>query len=69
MCSSNFKLVVPGIRPHGADSNDQKRIMTPYEAIEAGADFLVIGRPITKALNIEHAARDIAGEVEKALDT
>ena len=69
VCSSNFKLIVPGIRPHGADRNDQKRIMTPYEAIEAGADFLVIGRPITKALNIEHAARDIAGEVEKALDT
>ena len=69
VCSSNFKLVVPGIRPHGADSNDQKRIMTPYEATKAGADFLVIGRPITKSSNIKHAARDIADEVEKALDT
>ncbi|MBT06172.1 MAG: orotidine-5'-phosphate decarboxylase [Rhodospirillaceae bacterium] len=69
VCSSDFKLVVPGIRPHGADTNDQKRIMTPYEAMAAGADFLVIGRPITKAPNIEHSAREIAREVERALDT
>ena len=67
MCSNNFKLVVPGIRPRGSDSNDQKRIVTPSEAIEAGADFLVIGRPITKALNIGKAAKDISMEVEKAL--
>ncbi|TKF23780.1 orotidine-5'-phosphate decarboxylase [Vibrio genomosp. F6] len=46
---SNFKLVTPGIRPAGADVGDQKRIMTPYDAIQAGSDYLVIGRPITQA--------------------
>lgn len=44
-----FKLVTPGIRPVGADVGDQRRIMTPYEAIQAGSDYLVIGRPITQA--------------------
>lgn len=46
---SSFKLVTPGIRPAGADVGDQKRIMTPYDAIQAGSDYLVIGRPITQA--------------------
>lgn len=45
----DFKLVCPGIRPIGADKDDQKRIMTPPEAMQAGVDYLVIGRPITKA--------------------
>jgi len=45
----DFKLVTPGIRPVGADKGDQHRIMTPPQAIEAGSDYLVIGRPITKA--------------------
>ncbi|CCN48258.1 orotidine-5'-phosphate decarboxylase [Vibrio nigripulchritudo MADA3029] len=44
-----FKLVTPGIRPAGAAVGDQKRIMTPVDAIEAGSDYLVIGRPITQA--------------------
>ncbi|CCQ11915.1 Orotidine 5'-phosphate decarboxylase [Pseudoalteromonas luteoviolacea B = ATCC 29581] len=44
-----FKLVTPGIRPAGSDMGDQKRIMTPKRAIEAGSDYLVIGRPITQA--------------------
>ncbi|MPY23795.1 orotidine-5'-phosphate decarboxylase [Shewanella psychropiezotolerans] len=44
-----FKLCTPGIRPVGADKGDQHRVMTPPEAIEAGSDYLVIGRPITKA--------------------
>ncbi len=44
-----FKLVTPGIRPAGASADDQKRIMTPREAIDVGVDYLVIGRPITKA--------------------
>lgn len=44
-----FKLITPGIRPAGADVGDQKRIMTPVEAIQAGSDYLVIGRPITQA--------------------
>ncbi|KTF18151.1 orotidine-5'-phosphate decarboxylase [Pseudoalteromonas sp. H105] len=44
-----FKLVTPGIRPAGSDAGDQKRIMTPKQAIEDGSDYLVIGRPITQA--------------------
>lgn len=45
----DFKLVTPGIRPSFASADDQKRIMTPSEAVQAGSDYLVIGRPITKA--------------------
>ncbi|MEH0665661.1 orotidine-5'-phosphate decarboxylase [Vibrio scophthalmi] len=45
----DFKLVTPGIRPAGAAVGDQKRIMTPVDAIQAGSDYLVIGRPITQA--------------------
>ena len=45
----DFKLVTPGIRPSGTDSDDQKRIMTPEQAVKVGVDYLVIGRPITKA--------------------
>lgn len=47
----DFKLVTPGIRPDGADAGDQSRIMTPLKALEAGSDYLVIGRPITQAKN------------------
>ncbi|KLN66276.1 orotidine-5'-phosphate decarboxylase [Vibrio sp. VPAP30] len=46
---SEFKLVTPGIRPAGAAVGDQKRIMTPVDAVQAGSDYLVIGRPITQA--------------------
>ncbi|MCP4594953.1 orotidine-5'-phosphate decarboxylase [Neptuniibacter sp.] len=46
---ADFKLVTPGIRPADAEVGDQKRIMTPVDAIKAGSDYLVIGRPITKA--------------------
>ena len=56
----DFMLVVPGIRPAGADLNDQSRVMTPPEAHKAGADILVIGRPITAAPDPAKAARDIA---------
>jgi orotidine-5'-phosphate decarboxylase len=44
-----FKLVTPGIRPAGSEQGDQRRIMTPVDAIQAGSDYLVIGRPITQA--------------------
>ena len=50
-CGEEFKLVTPGIRPTGADFGDQRRVMTPTAAIRAGSDYLVIGRPITKADN------------------
>jgi len=56
----DFLLVVPGIRPAGSDLNDQSRVMTPAEAHKAGADILVIGRPITAAPDPVKAARDIA---------
>ncbi|EKO3582012.1 orotidine-5'-phosphate decarboxylase [Vibrio metschnikovii] len=54
---SLFKLVTPGIRPVGVDVGDQKRIMTPIQALEAGSDYLVIGRPITQA---NHPAQVLA---------
>ena len=55
----HFKLVTPGIRPEGSDAGDQKRIMTPKQAIEAGSDYLVLGRPITKASNPVKVLQDV----------
>ncbi|MCG9696699.1 orotidine-5'-phosphate decarboxylase [Shewanella sp. Isolate11] len=55
----DFKLVTPGIRPVGADKGDQHRVMTPPQAIAAGSDYLVIGRPITKAADPLTALSDI----------
>jgi len=55
-------LVVPGIRPAGSDPGDQARVMTPRDALTAGADFLVVGRPITGARDPGHAASLIALE-------
>ncbi len=59
-CGGEFKLVVPGIRPAGAAAGDQKRVLTPSEAIKKGADYLVIGRPITGAPNPADSAKAIA---------
>ena len=58
-CGEDFKLVTPGIRPIGADFGDQRRVMTPTAAIRAGSDYLVIGRPITKADNPAEVLRSI----------
>lgn len=63
VCGPDFKLVVPGIRPAGATNEDQKRVVTPVEAIALGADYLVIGRPITKANDPVAAVQKIAGEL------
>ena len=62
-CGQDFLLVIPGVRPAGADVGDQKRVMTPGEAIRAGADYLVIGRPITAADDPVSAAKSINTEV------
>jgi len=64
---SDAFLVTPGIRPDGSAAGDQKRIMTPAKAIEAGADLLVVGRPIRDAADPAAAAADIANQVRQAL--
>ena len=64
-CGNNFKVIVPGIRPEWSQisSDDQKRITTPGNAIEAGADLLVVGRPIRDAKNPDEAAKKIVSEI------
>lgn len=62
-------LVVPGIRPSGSDVGDQRRVATPEAAITRGASMLVMGRPITKAVDPGAAARAILGEIERAMAT
>jgi orotidine-5'-phosphate decarboxylase len=59
-----FLIVTPGIRPAHAELNDQRRVTTPAEALSAGADYLVIGRPIIGAKNPAEAARTILTEIE-----
>ena len=62
-----MNLVTPGIRPAGSDAGDQKRIMTPARAIAAGADYLVVGRPITGAADPKAAAEAIHAEIAPRL--
>jgi orotidine-5'-phosphate decarboxylase len=62
-CGADFTLMVPGVRPTWAAADDQKRVKTPAEAIDAGADYLVIGRPITQAADPTLAVQRIAGEI------
>lgn len=65
-CGKGFKIVTPGIRPSWADANDQSRIITPADAIANGADYLVVGRPITSAKDRRDAARRVVEEMESA---
>jgi orotidine-5'-phosphate decarboxylase len=58
-CGDNFMLVTPGIRPRNTDIGDQKRVLTPREAIKAGANYLVVGRPITGASDPAAAAQKL----------
>jgi len=60
-----FLIVTPGIRPSFATNDDQKRVMTPKEAVESGSDYLVIGRPITKAQDKLAAVKRILAEIEE----
>jgi len=62
-----LNLVTPGIRPAGAASGDQKRIMTPGRAIGAGADYLVVGRPVVEAADPRAVADAIQAEIAQAL--
>jgi len=60
-------IVTPGIRPRGSEVHDQARTVTPAQAIGAGADYLVVGRPITRARDPRAAAEAIVGEIAAAL--
>ncbi len=65
-CGAEFEIVTPGVRPQGAALNDQSRVATPAAALQAGAHYLVIGRPITAAENPRAAALAILEEMGKA---
>jgi orotidine-5'-phosphate decarboxylase len=60
-------IVTPGIRPAASSSDDQKRASRPADAIAAGADYLVVGRPVTGAADPARAAASIVAEIEAAL--
>ncbi len=62
-CGDAIKIVTPGVRPAGADRGDQKRTMTPREAVDAGADYIVVGRPITEKKNRREAAVQIVEQL------
>jgi len=65
--SRDFLIITPGVRQATAESGDQKRVMTPYEAVKSGATSLVVGRPITGSSNPAQAARSILQEIDTAL--
>ena len=60
-------IVTPGIRPAESQRNDQQRVMTPADAVRAGVDYIVVGRPILEAQNPVMAARAIVAEMEEGL--
>ena len=65
-CGRDFLIVTPGVRPKQADWADQKRVLTPAEAIRAGADYLVVARPIVDAKDPVAASREIVAEMDRA---
>lgn len=62
-CGPDFLIVTPGVRPAGADTHDQKRVLTPGEAVAAGADYLVLSRPVLAAADPVVAANDIVADM------
>jgi len=68
-CGNNFLIVTPGVRPTFASTDDQKRIMTPAEAVQTGADYLVIGRPISAAADPLQAVEAIVDEIAGSCKT
>lgn len=64
-CGRRFVIVTPGIRPTTASRNDQLRVMTPVEAVRAGVDYVVVGRPILEAKDPIGAARALVAEMEQ----
>jgi orotidine-5'-phosphate decarboxylase len=65
-CGPRFLIITPGVRPADSARDDQSRVATPAAAIRAGADFVVVGRPITRARNPRAAAEAILAEIESA---
>ena len=65
-CGTGFLIVTPGIRPSASAIDDQRRVLTPAEAIDAGADILVVGRPVTRANSPVEAAQKITEEMAGA---
>jgi orotidine-5'-phosphate decarboxylase len=65
-CGPSFVIVTPGIRPADSNRNDQQRIMTPADAVRAGVDYIVVGRPILEAQDPVAAARGIVAEMEQS---
>ena len=62
-CGDKLTLVIPGVRPQGSTTDDQKRILTPHRAMQAGANYLVVGRPVRDATDPRQAARDIVADM------
>lgn len=67
-CGDEFLVVTPGVRPVGAAADDQRRIMTPAQAIRNGADYIVIGRPITRSSHPRSAAQSLLSEIMRELE-
>lgn len=63
-CGNGFACLTPGIRPASAEAGDQRRIMTPAQAVRTGSDYLVVGRPVTKAADPAGAVRSILAEMQ-----